>query len=89
MSPTNASSATQAARAPLIGQTLTRPGESPFDLVDWSVRSVQIRQHDGRVAFACDDVEAPITWSNLAAWSSPGGTSPAVPARCRSAPCAG
>jgi ribonucleoside-diphosphate reductase alpha chain len=45
---------------------LTGPGEDPFELVGWCRRSVQITDRDGTVAFACDEVEAPISWSNLA-----------------------
>jgi len=37
-----------------------------FDLVEWCERSVQITEPDGSVAFACNNVEAPIGWSNLA-----------------------
>ena len=58
--------ATRVTRAPLIRRRLTLPGASPFDLVDWLVRAVQIHERDGSVAFACDDVEAPAPWSNLA-----------------------
>jgi len=34
--------------------------------VRWSARSVEIRAPHGDVAFACHDVEAPLTWSDLA-----------------------
>jgi ribonucleoside-diphosphate reductase alpha chain len=48
-----------------VRRVLTRAG-SPFELVGWGRRSVQITDRDGCVAFACEDVEAPISWSNLA-----------------------
>ena len=41
-------------------------GTSALELVEWSKRSVQITERDGRMAFECEDIEAPITWSSLA-----------------------
>ena len=56
----------RAARTPLVRRALTRAGTSAFELVEWCERSVQITERDGSVAFACEDIEAPISWSNLA-----------------------
>ena len=53
-------------RAPLVRRTLTRERGDGFEVVEWSERSVKITRADGRVAFAMDDVEAPVGWSNLA-----------------------
>jgi len=55
---------------PLVKRVLTRPDgttASPFELVDWSVRAVQVMDPNGSIAFACEDVEAPLSWSNAAA----------------------
>jgi ribonucleoside-diphosphate reductase alpha chain len=59
----------RAARTPLVRRVLTRAGgtiTSAVELVEWPDRSVKIAEPDGTVAFACDDVEAPVGWSNLA-----------------------
>jgi hypothetical protein len=66
MTVTESYSQAPAARAPLVRRMLTRPGDDPFELVGWCRRPVQITDSDGTVAFACEDVEAPISWSNLA-----------------------
>jgi hypothetical protein len=66
MNVTRSSSPVRVARAPLVRRTLTGAGTSAFELVEWSERSVQITARDGSVAFACDDIEAPLSWSNLA-----------------------
>ena len=63
---TGSSAPAQPARTPLVHRTLTHPGASAYELVEWSERSVQITGPDGRVAFAAGGVEAPINWSNLA-----------------------
>jgi ribonucleoside-diphosphate reductase alpha chain len=63
---TETSSQAPATRAPLVRRFLTPPGGDAFELVGWCRRSVQITDRDGTVAFACDEVEAPISWSNLA-----------------------
>jgi hypothetical protein len=34
---------------------------SAFELVEWSERTVQITEPDGRVVFVCDAIEAPIS----------------------------
>jgi len=60
------SAATHATRTPLVRRYLTREPADAFELVNWSKRSVQLTEPDGRVAFATGVVEAPISWSNLA-----------------------
>ena len=60
------SSAAQDARRPLVRRALTRAGVNGLDVVEWSVRSVQITERDGRVVFTSGDVEAPSGWSDLA-----------------------
>ncbi len=44
----------------------TRPSIQPFDEIEWVKRSVAIKEPDGRVVFASDDVEVPASWSQLA-----------------------
>ena len=60
------STATHATWTPLVRRNLTRERADAFELVEWSERSVQLTEPDGRVAFATGDVEAPTSWSNLA-----------------------
>lgn len=38
----------------------------PFAVVEWGARPVAVRCADGRVAFACEQVEAPTSWSETA-----------------------
>lgn len=63
---TRSSAAARAARTPFVRRNLTRERTRAFELVAWAERSVQLTEPDGRVAFASGDVEAPISWSNLA-----------------------
>src|SRR5262245_7899868 len=44
----------------------TRPGEDPFDAVEWELRSAQIKNEKGEVVFEQTDVEIPKSWSQLA-----------------------
>ena len=55
-----------AVRSPLVRRTFTSEGASGPDLVEWAERSPRIFESDGSVAFACDEVEAPVDWSSLA-----------------------
>jgi ribonucleotide reductase alpha subunit len=48
-----------------VSTVAAETGTSALELVEWSKRSVQITERDGRVAFECDDIEAPISWSSL------------------------
>ncbi|HYB23280.1 MAG TPA: hypothetical protein VED41_05750, partial [Solirubrobacteraceae bacterium] len=38
----------------------------PFALVEWGTRTVELRSADGRIAFACAEIEAPTSWSDTA-----------------------
>ncbi len=38
----------------------------PFAVVEWGARPVAVRFADGRIAFACEHVEAPTSWSETA-----------------------
>jgi len=63
------SSPARSTHKPLVRRVLTRAGgtiTSAVELVEWADRSVKIAAPDGTVAFACDDLEAPVAWSNLA-----------------------
>jgi ribonucleoside-diphosphate reductase alpha chain len=66
MTAVDASTGVRPRRVPLVRRRLTRPGASAFDSVEWGKRSVRITDRDGSVAFRCDHVEAPVSWSNLA-----------------------
>ncbi len=56
--------------APRHGSDLPRmftvEGQDPFAVVEWGTRSVAVRSADGQVAFACERVEAPTSWSSTA-----------------------
>jgi ribonucleoside-diphosphate reductase alpha chain len=66
----------------MIRRLLTEPTDGPFDVVGWSERSVQVRNKDRSVTFACEGIEAPENWSETAVAivarrylaSAPGGT---------------
>ena len=45
----------------------TRPGEDPFESVDWELRSARITGESGETIFEQTDVEVPKSWSQLAA----------------------
>jgi ribonucleoside-diphosphate reductase alpha chain len=49
-----------------VRSSLTAAGKDPFSLVEWAPRSVSIRAHEGKIAFACEDVESPVGWSDAA-----------------------
>jgi ribonucleoside-diphosphate reductase alpha chain len=58
--------ATPQGRGSLICRRLTERGTDAFGVVDWGSRSVQLRSEDGSVAFACEGIEAPGSWSDAA-----------------------
>jgi len=60
------STAAHATWTPLVRRSLARERGDAFEIVEWSERAVQLTEPNGRVAFASGDVEAPISWSNLA-----------------------
>ncbi|KKS52718.1 MAG: Ribonucleotide reductase family protein [Candidatus Magasanikbacteria bacterium GW2011_GWC2_42_27] len=41
-------------------------GKSPFDMVDYEMRSSVIREPDGTVVFELKDIEIPVQWSQVA-----------------------
>ena len=50
-----------------IRRYFTRPGEHPYDTVEWERRDARILNHkDGTDAFLQPDVEFPVTWSQNA-----------------------
>jgi len=53
-------------REPLIRRFYTRPGQDPFETVEYELRTVRIMDPDGKVVFEMDGVEVPKTWSQLA-----------------------
>ncbi len=57
-------------RQPPSGLTIpryfTRPGEDPFDTVEWELRVAKISDEQGETVFEQTDVEVPRSWSQLA-----------------------
>jgi ribonucleoside-diphosphate reductase alpha chain len=49
-----------------VPRFFTRPGEDPFDAVEWELRSAKITNERGEVVFEQTDVEIPKSWSQLA-----------------------
>jgi ribonucleoside-diphosphate reductase alpha chain len=49
-----------------VARFFTRPGEDPFDAVEWELRSAKITNERGEVVFEQTDVEIPQSWSQLA-----------------------
>ena len=49
-----------------VPRCFTRPGEDPFDAVEWELRSAKISNERGEVVFEQTDVEIPKSWSQLA-----------------------
>ncbi len=49
-----------------LSRFFTRPGEDPFDAVEWELRSAKISNERGEVVFEQTDVEIPKSWSQLA-----------------------
>ncbi|MFH1330455.1 MAG: vitamin B12-dependent ribonucleotide reductase [Actinomycetota bacterium] len=50
-----------------ITRLFTKPGEDPFDSVEWSLRNSRITNPDGSVVFEMKDAELPSSWSQVAA----------------------
>ena len=42
------------------------PGEHPFDQLEWEMRSAKITDDSGQAIFEQDNIEVPISWSQLA-----------------------
>ncbi|HSJ95548.1 MAG TPA: vitamin B12-dependent ribonucleotide reductase, partial [Myxococcota bacterium] len=53
-------------RGVAIPRHFTRAGESPFDSVEWELRSARIANERGETIFEQTDVEVPAGWSALA-----------------------
>jgi ribonucleoside-diphosphate reductase alpha chain len=49
-----------------IARYFTKPGEDPFDSVEWTLRSAVITNEKGETVFEQNDVEMPASWSQLA-----------------------
>ncbi|MBV8608125.1 MAG: vitamin B12-dependent ribonucleotide reductase, partial [Singulisphaera sp.] len=49
-----------------IPRVFSTEGVSPFDLVDWDLRTAEIKDERGRVIFRQTDCEIPRAWSQLA-----------------------
>jgi ribonucleoside-diphosphate reductase alpha chain len=49
-----------------LDRYFTRAGESPFDAVEWELRSAKIQNESGEAIFEQTDVEMPKSWSQLA-----------------------
>jgi ribonucleoside-diphosphate reductase alpha chain len=49
-----------------IDRHFSRPGEDPFDAVEWEIRTASIGDEKGKVIFEQKDVEIPKSWSQLA-----------------------
>ena len=49
-----------------IPRVFSREGTSPYDQVDWDLRTAEIKDERGRVIFQQVDCEIPRTWSQLA-----------------------
>ena len=54
------------ARGLSLARCFTRPGEDPFDAVEWELRTAKISNERGEVVFEQTDVEIPKSWSQLA-----------------------
>jgi ribonucleoside-diphosphate reductase alpha chain len=49
-----------------IERVFTRPGEDPYDSIEWIQRTSRISNPDGSVVFEMDDAEIPASWSQVA-----------------------
>ena len=52
--------------SPQIKRLFTRPGESPFNIVDWEFRTAKLTDSQGNIIFEQTHVQAPTSWSQLA-----------------------
>src|SRR2546421_728679 len=55
-----------AARGLKVERYWTRPGRSPYDEVEWQLRTAVITGEGGEVVFEQKEVEIPAFWSQLA-----------------------
>jgi ribonucleoside-diphosphate reductase alpha chain len=49
-----------------LARFFTRPGDDPFDAVEWELRTAKISNERGEIVFEQTDVEIPKSWSQLA-----------------------
>ena len=49
-----------------IPRVFSTEGTSPFDLVEWDLRTAEIKDERGRIIFQQTDCEIPRAWSQLA-----------------------
>jgi len=49
-----------------IPRYFTKPGENPFDAVEWGRRTAKISNENGETVFEQTDCEVPVAWSQLA-----------------------
>ena len=49
-----------------IVRRFTQPGQSPFDQVEYTMRSSVLRNTDGSTVFQMDNIEVPAQWSQVA-----------------------
>ncbi len=57
---------TSSRRGMAVPRVFSTPGVSPFDTVDWDLRTAAIKDEKGRVLFEQTECEVPRTWSQLA-----------------------
>ncbi len=55
------------ARTCELSGTYTQPGASPYDLIAFATTRSEIRNPDGSIVFALDNIEVPAAWSQVAA----------------------
>ncbi len=53
-------------RALKIGHCFSTPGVHPFEQLEWETRSAKITGDSGQVIFEQDNIEVPLSWSQLA-----------------------
>jgi ribonucleoside-diphosphate reductase alpha chain len=51
---------------PRIKRLFTKPGEGPFNIVDWEFRTAKIADSHGNAVFEQTHIQAPVFWSQLA-----------------------
>ncbi|MFN4917643.1 MAG: hypothetical protein ACK5HH_09350, partial [Ignavibacteria bacterium] len=49
-----------------IVRRFTQAGQSPFDQVEYTMRSSVLRNTDGSTVFQMDNIEVPAQWSQVA-----------------------
>ena len=49
-----------------VARRFTRPGEDPYEVVEWELRFAKITNERGEIVFEQTDVEVPKSWSQLA-----------------------